>query len=243
MKWIPLLLLALLSGLNASAVTAAPETAGSEHYQAGRFEEAARVYRSLIDSGVREAAVFYNLGNCEHRQGHPGQAVLNYRRAQHLDPADADIEANLRFVQEQARVEPTPPPGTLRRLLLSAPANVWVCASMIGWWGGLILIAATRWRKARMPAGLLAFFAVLLVAGTTATALYLTPGGRGEAVAMQPAIARFSPLETAEPHFQLAPGAICLLEPRQGVAGWLQVRSGDKTGWVPSDRVAKVELE
>ncbi|MFO1492694.1 MAG: tetratricopeptide repeat protein [Kiritimatiellia bacterium] len=192
---------------------------------------------------MREAAVFYNLGNCEHRQGHPGRAVLNYRRAQHLDPADADIEANLRFVQEQARVEPTPPPGTLRRLLLSAPANVWVCASMIGWWGGLILIAATRWRKARMPAGLLAFFAVLLVAGTTATALYLTPGGRGEAVAMQPAIARFSPLETAEPHFQLAPGAICLLEPRQGVAGWLQVRSGDKTGWVPADRVAKVELE
>ena len=230
---------ALLIALHVSAADLDPVAAEKE-YQDGRFAEAAAAYQAMVDGGVREASVFYNLGNCLHRLARPGEAVLAYRRAQHLDPADADIEANLRFVQEQARVELAEPPGTLRRLLLSAPANFWVIASMAGWWGGLGLLAVARWRRMRPAAGPLVLLGALLLAGTGATSLRLSPGGRDEAVALQPSIARFSPLESAEPHFQLSPGAIVRLEARQGVAGWLQVRNGDKTGWVPSVRLGRV---
>ena len=233
--WMTVALLALR--VSAADLDAA---AAEKEYQAGRFAEAAAAYQAMVDGGVREASVFYNLGNCLHRLGRPGESVLAYRRAQHLDPADADIEANLRFVQEQARVELAEPPGTLRRLLLSAPANLWVIASMAGWWGALGMLAVARWRRVRPAAGPLVVLGALLLAGTGATALRLSPGGRDEAVALQPSIARFSPLESAEPHFQLSPGAIVRLEARQGVAGWFQVRNGDKTGWVPADRMGRV---
>ena len=206
--WMTVALLALR--VSAADLDAA---AAEKEYQAGRFAEAAAAYQAMVNGGVREASVFYNLGNCLHRLARPGEAVLAYRRAQHLDPADADIEANLRFVQEQARVELAEPPGTLRRLLLSAPANLWVIASMAGWWGGLGLLAVARWRRVRPAAGPLVVFGALLLAGTGATALRLSPGGRDEAVALQPSIARFSPLESAEPHFQLAPGVSCDWKP------------------------------
>ncbi len=238
MKMIPWLT-ALLIAMRANATGIDPAAAEKE-YQAGRFAEAAAAYQAMLDGGIHESAVFYNLGNCLHRLNRTGEAVLAYRRAQHLDPADADIEANLRFVQEQARVELAESPGALRRLLLSAPANVWVAASMAGWWGGLGLLAMARWSRTRPSPPALVVSCALMLIGTAATALRLTPGGQDEAVALQPVIARFSPLESAEPHFQVSQGAVLKLEDRQGVAGWLQVRNGDKSGWVPAERMARV---
>jgi hypothetical protein len=50
------------------------------------------------------AAALYNLGNSYARAGKPGMAILNYERATLLAPDDADIEANLRFVQKSAHL-------------------------------------------------------------------------------------------------------------------------------------------
>jgi hypothetical protein len=50
------------------------------------------------------AAGLYNLGNSYARAGKTGMAVLNYERASLLSPNDADIEANLRFVQTAAHL-------------------------------------------------------------------------------------------------------------------------------------------
>ena len=50
------------------------------------------------------AAGLYNLGNSYARAGKPGMAILNYERASLLAPNDADIEANLRFVQSSAHL-------------------------------------------------------------------------------------------------------------------------------------------
>jgi tetratricopeptide (TPR) repeat protein len=50
------------------------------------------------------AAALYNLGNSYARAGKPGMAILNYERASLLAPNDADIEANLRFVQSSAHL-------------------------------------------------------------------------------------------------------------------------------------------
>lgn len=50
------------------------------------------------------AAELYNLGNSYARAGKPGMAILNYERASLSAPNDADIEANLRFVQSSAHL-------------------------------------------------------------------------------------------------------------------------------------------
>ena len=72
---------------------------GNEAYAAGDWASAAAEYRTVLDYRVADARVFYNLANAEFRMGRLGPAILHYEKARRLDPADAEIEANLRFVQ------------------------------------------------------------------------------------------------------------------------------------------------
>ncbi len=71
-------------------------------YEAGQIDLAVQAYEQLVGQGVTDSALFYNLGNAYFKQGDPGRAVLNYRRAQQLAPRDPDIEANLTLARTQA---------------------------------------------------------------------------------------------------------------------------------------------
>src|SRR3981189_1961517 len=57
------------------------------------------------------AAGLYNLGNSYARQGKPGMAVLNYKRANLLSPNDPDIDANLSYVRASSHL-PAPSRST-----------------------------------------------------------------------------------------------------------------------------------
>ena len=75
--------------------------AGNQHYEAGEFVEAVEVYESIVAAGIQDSALFYNLGNAYFKQGDLGRSILNYRRAQYLDPRDSDIAANLAITRLQ----------------------------------------------------------------------------------------------------------------------------------------------
>ncbi len=68
---------------------------GNQNYEAGQYADAIEVYESIIGAGVQDSALYYNLGNAYYKQGDLGRAILNYRRAQYLDPRDSDVAANL----------------------------------------------------------------------------------------------------------------------------------------------------
>lgn len=72
---------------------------GNAAYAEGDFAAAADAYRTVLDYRVRDARVHYNLGNSEFRLRRLGPAILNYEKARRLDPADLEIQANLRFAQ------------------------------------------------------------------------------------------------------------------------------------------------
>ena len=59
------------------------------------FRESADAWRRAIDAGADGSAAWFNLGNALLRAGEVGDAILAYRRAERLDPADDDIAANL----------------------------------------------------------------------------------------------------------------------------------------------------
>ncbi len=56
---------------------------------------ATSLYDSLLQSGFRTAAVYYNLGNAWYKQENWVRAILNYERARKLAPEDEDIAWNL----------------------------------------------------------------------------------------------------------------------------------------------------
>jgi hypothetical protein len=73
-------------------------TAG-QLYEAGQYGQAVQAYQQLADQGFADSALFYNLANAYFKQGDYGRAVLNYLRAERLDPRDPDVQANLELAR------------------------------------------------------------------------------------------------------------------------------------------------
>ena len=65
---------------------------GNQLYAHKDYAGAAAAYQQALVAGPC-AAVHYNLGNARFKSGQVGQAILEYRRARALDPADPDIAA------------------------------------------------------------------------------------------------------------------------------------------------------
>jgi hypothetical protein len=72
---------------------------GNQSYEEGKFEQAIEEYEEILNLGIRDFRVFYNLGNAHFRQKQLGKAILNYRRALALRPRDEDAQANLSYIK------------------------------------------------------------------------------------------------------------------------------------------------
>ena len=66
------------------------------------YAKAALHYEKIINEGaIRNSKLYYNLGNAYLLKSDLGRAILNYRRAQHLDASDPDIQKNLTFARSR----------------------------------------------------------------------------------------------------------------------------------------------
>lgn len=72
-------------------------------YESGAFGDAVEGYQALVEAGVQDASLFYNLGNAYYKLGEFGYAVLYYERSLRLDPRNADLERNLALVRSLLR--------------------------------------------------------------------------------------------------------------------------------------------
>ncbi|MHC4573157.1 MAG: tetratricopeptide repeat protein [Planctomycetota bacterium] len=64
------------------------------------YEKAILSFEKIINDGqIRNAKLYYNLANTYFLKGDLGKAILNYRRAENLDQADANIKKNLSFAR------------------------------------------------------------------------------------------------------------------------------------------------
>lgn len=79
-------------------------------YTEQKFEEAKTAYEEIVKSGSTSSKVYFNLGNAFFKTGNYPAAILNYERALKLDPADKDIQFNLRFANQNIidRIDSSP---------------------------------------------------------------------------------------------------------------------------------------
>jgi len=73
---------------------------GNDFYEAKEYDSAITEYQKLLKDNYHSAELYFNLGNCYYKKGDLGYAILNYLRAQRLDPTDDDIKANLAFARQ-----------------------------------------------------------------------------------------------------------------------------------------------
>ena len=97
-------LLALLPAVALAQAPVSPKEAmqvANQNYEEGKYTEAAEIYETMVNAGVVDDTVYFNLGNSYYKQGDLGRAILNYRRAQVLDPRDSAIAENLTIARLQ----------------------------------------------------------------------------------------------------------------------------------------------
>jgi tetratricopeptide (TPR) repeat protein len=210
-------------------------------YNAGRFEEAARLYEEILAGGYAAPALYFNLGNACYRQGKVGKAVLNYRKAWQMSPRDPEIVANLRFALEAASA--VAPSASFRtHLLTRLNAGEWAAVAVAGYWAAAAVLCAhllTRRRFTALPRAAIGL-GILAGAGLCGAVHWRGLERRPEAVVVQAGQqALFAPLDGSTPHFALPEGSIVRLDERSG--GWLKVASGGQAGWIPEAAAETVD--
>lgn len=64
------------------------------------YGKAILTFEKIINEGhIKNAKLYYNIGNAYFLKGDIGNAILNYRRAEKLDSSDTNIQKNLTFAR------------------------------------------------------------------------------------------------------------------------------------------------
>jgi hypothetical protein len=93
-------LYSLLSEAN-TAFQQANKVTGDRNRAKELYSQAILLYEKIVDQGICNAKLYYNLGNAYFLNDDLGHAILNYRRAEQLDASDADLHNNLAFARSQ----------------------------------------------------------------------------------------------------------------------------------------------
>lgn len=97
----PVVTLLLMAIISVSAWAQSLAEQADAAYAADEFTKAIELYNEAISEDGTSSTLFYNLGNAYYRAGQPGKAILNYRRALKLNPANSDAKENLEFVNSK----------------------------------------------------------------------------------------------------------------------------------------------
>lgn len=74
---------------------------GNTLYQKGNYKEALNIYKQIFDKGLESSVLYYNLGNAYFKTGDVPSAIIFYEKAKRLDPADDDIDFNLKVSNQK----------------------------------------------------------------------------------------------------------------------------------------------
>jgi tetratricopeptide (TPR) repeat protein len=242
---------ALLALLALAASAAAEDDAGAiflrgvDAYRSGDFEASSQAFESLVDSGIQNGRLFYNLGNAYLKQDRLGYAVLWYERALRLMPHDPDLRFNYEYALSLTRDERSKPAFPLARILffwnfLLSPRQVqWIAVALnAAFWMVLIFRQALGFR--RMKTLIFGLMMLAAVAGLTAAynayeAVWLREG----VILADEAPVRSGLTEQATELFRLHAGAKVRID--QEKADHYRIRySEEKIGWIQKADVGAI---
>lgn len=209
-----------------------------------RLEESIAAYRSLIGMGTENSAIYRNMGTAFMRAGDVGRAIVEFRRAEAIDPDDPLVRDSLSAARAAVRTEVNT--GVRDRVGDAVlfwrgyvPRGVLLGVGLVAWalaWGsGAVRLVTRRGTAAAVV------FSVLCIVTLGSLGLEQTLGeiNRYAVVVGDAAMAYRGPSGSVyEPAFEqpLEPGVeATMIETRDGWAR-LRLRSGAEA-WVPESAV------
>ena len=219
-------------------------------YESRDFEKAAEEYQKIADEGVESGPLYYNLGNTYFKLGKIGSAILSYKKARRLMPADSDLKSNLAYAQsltEDSGLQPVGPSKLIwlvkipfREFTLNGVARMLISLYLliIALIIGGIISPVFRRRATFIFYPLLIIFA-LTISAFSARYFEEEVLTRGIVVAKE-AECKYEPIDKSTTYFTLKEGQeVLVLKTRNG---WRRIRRIDgKLAWVKSDAVEEID--
>ena len=208
-------------------------------YEEGDYPGALGLYEAVIERGIANGYVFFNLGNAYLRNGELGRAIASYRRALALLPREQDAQANLEFARKSRRDDLAPPsPAPILRTLFfwhyslsrAELMRVAVLTNLLMW--GVAVLLLYR-RRSEVLRWLLVGLSVILVASAGSLLVRGVKPRRVAVVIPQEIDARSGTDLNTVVRFKLHAGTEVLAT---GVReGWIQIELPDgQRGWIES---------
>lgn len=136
---------------------------------------ALRYERLLGERGISNSKLYCNLANAYFQAGDIGQAILNYRKAERLDPGDPNVQRNLAFARTKRsdKLDPASGGQVVKTLLFwhfewskGTRVRLFVGAWVLMWAVLVLRRFGQRWAPREIAAG--TAVAALLLAGSMA---------------------------------------------------------------------------
>lgn len=245
-KFILLFILFFISCLNlANAETAEVQfQSGLASFQSKQYEEAAKSFQAVLDSGLVSAEVLHNLALSNYQLGKKALALAQWRKALVLSPGHRAARSGLTYAEKSLGLggfERDPVSRLLRQTVdtFSIFDVLWLLALALGVTGWLWLkffIARRRALEEELPlpstpsAAIILTVLVLGCAGLTTLKISYSSLTRATVIAPN-ANALSLPTEGSVGLFELKGGVEVLV--RRHNSNWYQVQNSDgASGWV-----------
>ena len=72
---------------------------GNHYYKSQDYLKAVEQYLKILDMGIENGPLYYNIGNGFLKLGKVGYEILCYEKAKRLMPHDSDLKANLAYAK------------------------------------------------------------------------------------------------------------------------------------------------
>ena len=216
-----------------------------EQYRQRNFAQAAASFQTIVDNGVQNGKLYYDLGNAYLKQGLLGHAILWYERALLMIPDDPDLRFNHDFAVSltKDRIEKNSP--SLWRILffwnhlLSPEVIRWLAIIInLAFWSLLLVRTLLKKKSLKVPSFIL-LLVLLGLAATAATNYYLRSTDSAAVILVDEAPVRSGLSDQATELFVLHAGTRVRVE--REMNGFYRIHFTEgKIGWLPKASVGVI---
>jgi tetratricopeptide (TPR) repeat protein len=222
---------------------------GNHYYQTQDYIKAVEEYVKLLDMGIENGNLYYNIGNGFLKLGKAGYAILCYEKARRLIPNDSDLKANLTYAR--SLIDETQADDTHKNIVVRAVRKMYADLSLasigdmtLALYLVLVLVLALFIFNPIIGRKF-GFIAVLLglVFGCSALAFGIRYYGevivKHGVIVQKSAEAKYEPIDKSTTFYTLREGnGVIVLGTKEG---WRQIRRFDgKTGWIKKEAAEEI---
>ncbi len=241
MKKLTSLALVLLTVVLASVASENTFSSAQAAYDDGRYAEAIMLYNKLLDDGVDNLEVHYNLANAYFKDSDLASAVWHYRKAWYDAPRDPDIRANFHFALNAAGAIESQPSIT-EKIVTTLSLSEWIMVAVGGYLLLTVLLATALLVKTdRRNTLKLCMIPILLVLISAAGWWHWNQHHLNQewVVVQTEATALFGPVKGSTAHYKL-PLAALVRQRNADSKGWVEVEYDGKRGWLQTRYISRV---